>query len=183
MCHVARAPLIRLIENVLLQNVVQQTVGMLRTSTLLLLGAVAPPVWSLMLDARMPPSTVQPALRSSRCSPVTLLAKKKAPVKKKKAAAASGGGFGAKTAAPVGPTPAELLKASMTMYKTMERESGKSNSAQAEADYSEGAEEDASTCSNGKKVAGHRKAEKQAMKDAQKEKRRLWAASGAASGA
>ena len=47
----------------------------------------------------------------------------------------------------------------------------------------EGAEEGASTRSNGKKVAGHRKAEKQAMKDAQKEKRRLWAASGAASGA
>lgn len=48
----------------------------------------------------------------------------------------------------------------------------------------EGADSASSPRSNGKKAAGHRKAEKQAMKDAQKEKRRSWAAgSGAASGA
>lgn len=72
-------------------------------------------------------------------------AKGKKPAKGKKAAAsgAKGGGFGgAKTAATAkGPTPAQLLKASMEQYEALERLSSEQNRAEAEAEYGEGASE------------------------------------------
>ena len=64
--------------------------------------------------------------------------------KKAKASSAKGGGFGAAKAAAVakGPTPAQLLKASMEQYEVLEKLRYDQDTAEAEAEYGEGASED-----------------------------------------
>ena len=74
------------------------------------------------------------------------------------------------------PAPASTFKKKKGFESKKGFEAGGSN---CEADAGTGGEESARSA--GKKVAGHRKAEKQAMKEAQKEKRRSWVGRGATS--